>query len=256
MPYGICPLSIVPVRSEASDSSEMTNQVLFGEVFQVLQQRVDWVYIRTHHDMYEGWISDKQWKEIDKDTYKTAAKRSCFAADLVEMVHFPDQEKHALIPFGSILPDYSENKGFISYDEFKYKGDTLGPVKDRELILSSAFTYLHTPYLWGGRTPFGIDCSGFTQMAYRFAGVDLPRDAYQQAEVGNALSFIDESEAGDLAFFANKEGKITHVGILLEDNKIIHASGQVRIDSIDQTGIYNRDLKAHTHKLRVIKRIL
>jgi cell wall-associated NlpC family hydrolase len=146
--------------------------------------------------------------------------------------------------------------GSIGENSYEYSGDTLQAVKDRELILSSAYTYLHSPYLWGGRTPFGIDCSGLTQMAYRFGGIDLPRDAWQQAELGNALSFIDESEPGDLAFFDNKEGKITHVGLLLEDNRIIHASGQVRIDPIDQTGIYNKDLKRHTHKLRVIKRIL
>jgi cell wall-associated NlpC family hydrolase len=172
------------------------------------------------------------------------------------MIRFEDSEQHVLICFGSPLPSCENKMGSIGENSYEYSGDTLQAVKDRELILSSAYTYLHSPYLWGGRTPFGIDCSGLTQMAYRFGGIDLPRDAWQQAELGNALSFIDESEPGDLAFFDNKEGKITHVGLLLEDNRIIHASGQVRIDPIDQTGIYNKDLKRHTHKLRVIKRIL
>ena len=115
--------------------------------------------------------------------------------------------------------------------------------------------YLNAPYLWGGKTPFGIDCSGFTQMVYRLNGFKLMRDAYEQATQGNALSFIEESSPGDLAFFDNKEGNITHVGIIMENNHIIHAHGKVRIDRLDQTGIYNVDLRTHSHKLRVIKSI-
>ena len=116
--------------------------------------------------------------------------------------------------------------------------------------------YLNTPYLWGGRGPLGIDCSGFTQMVYRLQGVELPRDAYQQAEVGTTLSFIEESEAGDLAFFDNAEGKIIHVGMILADNHIIHASGKVRIDRLDQQGVFNAEERTHTHKLRLIKSII
>mgnify|MGYP003978580471 FL=1 len=122
-------------------------------------------------------------------------------------------------------------------------------------ITENAMMYLNSPYLWGGRTPFGIDCSGFTQMVYRLQGIDLPRDAYQQAEVGTTLSFVEESEAGDLAFFDNAEGKVIHVGIILDNNHIIHASGKVRIDRIDQQGIFNKEEGKHTHKLRLIKSI-
>ena len=115
--------------------------------------------------------------------------------------------------------------------------------------------YLNAPYLWGGRSPLGIDCSGFTQMVYRLQGINLPRDAYQQAHIGTTLSFVDESEPGDLAFFDNKDGEIVHVGIILEENHIIHASGKVRIDRIDQQGIFNSEIGSHTHKLRLIKSI-
>ena len=128
-------------------------------------------------------------------------------------------------------------------------------LQEKSKIITTALRFLNSPYLWGGRTPLGIDCSGFTQMVYRLQGIDLPRDAYQQSEVGTTLSFIEESEAGDLAFFDDQEGKITHVGIMLEDNHIIHASGKVRIDRIDQQGIFNKETGKHTHKLRLIKSI-
>ena len=116
--------------------------------------------------------------------------------------------------------------------------------------------YLNSPYLWGGKTPFGIDCSGMVQMVYRLNGYQIQRDASQQAMEGEALSFIEESEPGDLAFFDNEEGRIIHVGIIMEDNHIIHAHGKVRIDRLDHLGIYNVDTKRHTHKLRVIKKII
>ena len=122
-------------------------------------------------------------------------------------------------------------------------------------IVHKAFLFLNTPYLWGGKTPFGIDCSGFTQLVYKLCGHTLLRDAKDQATQGEVLSFIEESEPGDLAFFDNEEGVITHVGIIMQDYFIIHASGKVRIDVLDHSGIYNTDTKKHTHKLRVIKRI-
>ena len=125
-----------------------------------------------------------------------------------------------------------------------------------ELIIEQALMYLGTPYLWGGKTPFGIDCSGLTQMVYRMTGKSIPRDAKDQALLGDSLSFIEESSPGDLAFFDNPEGKITHVGLIMKDNYILHAHGEVRIDRLDQTGIFNTDKNTHTHKLRVIKKIL
>ena len=110
--------------------------------------------------------------------------------------------------------------------------------------------------MWGGKSPFGIDCSGLVQCVYQLHGVQLPRDAHQQATHGQTLGFIDESEPGDLAFFDDDEGKIIHVGLLLENNYILHAHGKVRIDRIDQTGIYNVDTQQHTHKLRIIKKMI
>ena len=139
---------------------------------------------------------------------------------------------------------------------YKFLGKKTQGFSEKKHLINNALIFLNAPYLWGGRTPFGIDCSGFTQIVYRLQGINIPRDAHQQAEVGNTLSFIEESQEGDLAFFDDSEGEITHVGIIMNNNNIIHASGKVRIDKLDQQGIFNIEKKIHTHKLRIIKSIV
>ena len=123
-------------------------------------------------------------------------------------------------------------------------------------MLEFAMRFLRAPYLWGGRTPVGIDCSGFTQLIYKSIGIQIPRDASQQVELGQPLDFASEGQIGDLAFFQNEEGRIVHVGMVCAPGKIIHASGQVRIDKLDDTGIFNCDTGKYSHQLRIIKRIL
>tara|TARA_B100000927_G_scaffold281612_1_gene267342 strand:- start:80 stop:844 length:765 start_codon:yes stop_codon:yes gene_type:complete len=253
MKYGISNISIVPVRKEAADQSEMINQILFGEHFKVLDTRKKWVKIRLAHDSYEGWICNKQWKEITEDDYKQLDKDvPTISTDILDIV---TKEYQQPIVIGSILPFFKSGHARVNNDLYKFEGlSTQGYVK-KEKLRENALIYLNAPYLWGGRSPLGIDCSGLTQMVYRLQGIDLPRDAYEQAKVGTTLSFVEESEAGDLAFFDDDEGKIIHVGIILEENYIIHASGKVRIDRIDQQGIFNNKIGAHTHKLRLIKSI-
>lgn len=144
----------------------------------------------------------------------------------------------------------------LHYLKHQFEGAKVEGSLNKSNIVNTALLYLNTPYLWGGKTPFGIDCSGFTQMVYKLNGFNILRDASQQASQGEVLSFIEESSPGDLAFFDNNEGEITHVGIIMEDHRIIHAHGKVRIDLLDQSGIYNLDTKTHSHKLRVIKKIV
>lgn len=253
MNYGISNLSIVPMRNEAADQSEMVNQVIFGEHFKVLEIRKKWSKIRLAHDSYEGWICNKQWIEIEEDIYKQLDKEvATITTDILDII---TKTHHQPIVIGSILPSYKSGHALINNEMYQFDGLTTPGFIKKDKLVENALMYLNAPYLWGGRSPLGIDCSGFTQMVYRLQGVDLPRDAYQQAEVGTTLSFVEESEPGDLAFFDNVEGKITHVGIILEDNHIIHASGKVRIDRIDQQGIFNTEIGNHTHKLRLIKSI-
>ena len=253
MKYGISNLSISPLRGEAADQSEMVNQILFGEHFKVLEVRKKWSRVRLAHDSYEGWLCNKQWQEISEEDYKQLDKDiPTITTDILDII---TKEYQQPIVIGSILPFYKSGHAVINNELYKFEGLTTQGYVKKEKLRENALIYLNAPYLWGGRSPFGVDCSGLTQMVYRLQGIDLPRDAYQQAKVGTTLSFIEESEPGDLAFFDNEEGKVIHVGMILEENHIIHASGKVRIDRIDQQGIFNNDIGTHTHKLRLIKSI-
>ena len=249
MQYGICNLGIVPMRLEPSDTSELVSQVLYGEHFKVLEKRKKWSRIRIEFDKYEGWIDNKQFIEIEEEDFNSISNSSLkLSSDLLEYV-FDEKEYIYTIPLGS-------NLSGLKLLKHKFDGNYVSTKNNKTELIKTAFLYLNAPYLWGGKTPFGIDCSGFTQMVYKINGYSLNRDASQQANQGEALSFIEESEPGDLAFFDNNEGDIIHVGIIMEDNYIIHAHGKVRIDRLDHSGIYNVDTKKHTHKLRVIKKII
>jgi len=249
MQYGICNLGIVPLRLEPTDTSELVSQVLYGEHFKVLEQRKKWSRIRLAFDNYEGWIDNKQYQEIEAQDYDLlTSEESVLSSHLLEYVSDHNNGLYT-IPLGASI--HSAN--FLNHT---FEGQSTTGIQDKSKLIDTAFLYLNTPYLWGGKTPFGIDCSGFTQMVYKLNGHKLKRDASQQATQGDALSFIEESEPGDLAFFDNSEGDIIHVGIIMKDNYIIHAHGKVRIDRLDHSGIYNVDTKCHTHKLRVIKKIV
>lgn len=252
--FGICNLAIVPLRLEPSDRSEMTSQLLFGEHFTILEQTAKWSRIRLAFDGYEGWIDNKQFTPVNGSQYSHLdAAPAVLNADLIEYIMSPSGQLMP-VPIGASLSFLDDS--LINAEGYVFEGLRTTGVKDKKLLLQTAFMYLNAPYLWGGKTPFGIDCSGFTQMVYKLNGYKLLRDASQQATQGEALSFIEESEPGDLAFFDNEEGRIIHVGIIMEDNYIIHAHGKVRIDRLDHLGIYNNDNRRHTHKLRVIKKII
>ncbi|MCL9804345.1 C40 family peptidase [Flavobacterium amniphilum] len=252
--FGICNLANIPLRIEPSDRSELVSQVLFGEHFIVLEQNLKWSKIKLAFDEYEGWIDNKQFKAIEEEQYNQLSKDAIVLnADLIEYITSPDNLLMP-IPLGSSLSFL--NYESINTENLSFEGAKISGMKAKQQIIEIAFMYLNAPYLWGGKTPFGIDCSGFTQMVYKLNGHNLLRDASQQATQGDALSFIEESEPGDLAFFDNDEGNIIHVGIIMENNYIIHASGKVRIDRLDHLGIYNAEINRHTHKLRVIKKII
>ena len=248
MRYGLIHLSIVPVRIDPSDTSEMVTQGLYGDTIKVLEARKKWSRIRFDFDKYEGWIDNKQYLEVLEEHYKTLSNELQLATDLIDFVSTKDQQLISLVK--------GSNIGAAPFLNHQFEGVSTQGKKPKSNLIETALFYLNTPYLWGGKTPFGIDCSGFTQMVYKLNGYSLLRDASQQATQGEALSFIEESEPGDLAFFDNAEGAIIHVGIIMEDHYIIHAHGQVRIDRLDHTGIFNVAKNEHTHKLRVIKKIV
>jgi hypothetical protein len=235
------------VRIEDSDKSEMINQLIYGDIIEILEEKEKWVKIKSVFDDYIGWIDIKQYFKID-DNIKLDLNNPIYSINLVEFIENNNNEL-VTIPIGSDISN-------ISLMNHKFDGKTISGKNNRNSIVNTALLFLNSPYLWGGKTPFGIDCSGFTHMVYKINGYKLYRDAKDQANQGKTLSFIEESEAGDLAFFNNDEGDIIHVGIILQNNHIIHASGKVRIDRIDHSGIYNNDLNKHTHSLRYIKKIL
>ncbi len=252
--FGICNLAIIPLRIEPSDRSEIVSQVLFGEHFEILEQSKQWSKIKMQFDDYEGWIDSKQYQIISESDFNQLSNETLVLnGDLVEYITAPNNLLMP-IPLGAALSFL--NHADINMLNYNFEGTKTSGIKPKESIVNTAFMYLNAPYLWGGKNPFGIDCSGFTQMVYKLNGYKLSRDASQQAIQGEALSFIEESEPGDLAFFDNEEGNIIHVGIIMENNYIIHASGKVRIDRLDHLGIYNAEANKHTHKLRVIKKII
>ncbi len=247
--YGFCHLSVIPLRETPSDKSQMTSQLLFGDVFTILERENNWLKIENAYDSYSAWIDEKQQLQIDASQF-----------DKLKNPKFTNTQTGAMQlnnRFYSILPASSipsENEFEINNFRFKTAVNLKSfSNKDFDDIPSLALSYLHAPYLWGGKSLFGIDCSGFTQSVYKMAGIQILRDASQQAEQGETLSFLSEAQAGDLIFFDNEEGQIIHVGIYLGKNKLIHASGKVRIDKIDHHGIFNAETKTYTHNLRLIK---
>ncbi|NJB70413.1 hypothetical protein GGR42_000875 [Saonia flava] len=250
MQYGICHLSAIPVRCSAEDSGEMTTQLLYGDCFKVLEHRKNWSKIRISFDGFEGWISNRQFTFISEESY-LEFETSKAIKNSSDLVSFIQTKNKVLVP---ILLGSSVLHTDILSDQFE--GGCINTIMPKSNLVNTALLYLNTPYLWGGKTPFGIDSAGLTQMVYKMNGYKLLRSANQQATQGDALSFIEESEEGDLAFFDNKEGIIDHVGIIMKNNYIIHSYGKVRIDRIDHTGVFNNEIKTYTHKLRVIKKII
>lgn len=238
MNKGVCIVTVAPVRAENSDKAEIVTEILFGESADILEVNKNWTKIKMHYDGYEGWMDTKQIKPVS-DEELANRKVTLITEDFSSVL---TKDGKTLLSMGSEV-DFPAVASRRSHDL-------------RESIALTAKEFLNVPYLWGGKSFFAVDCSGFTQLVFKIHNVKLPRDTYQQAEVGEPLTFVEESQPGDLAFFENAEGKIIHVGIMLDNQKIIHASGKVRIDTLDSSGIFNKELNQHTHKLRVIKNVL
>lgn len=259
MQFGICLLSLIPARKEASSTSEMVTQLVFGDCYTVIENGENWIKIKIEFDGYECWISLKQHTRINETTFLSLKKEVPFYSnELVQVLNAKKSNLRFPITLGATLPFYKNNNCNFESFEFEFDGQVIQPTlkSKAESIISTAYLFINAPYLWGGKSPFGIDCSGFTQTTYKLNGYKLPRDASEQVELGTPLSFVEEAEAGDLAFFDNEEGKIVHVGILLNNEQIIHASGCVKIDKFDHYGIFSSETKKYSHTLRVIKRIL
>jgi hypothetical protein len=255
---GICRLSIVPVRKEPAHNSEMVTQLLFGDHYSVLSSTSDlkWIQVKIYYDGYEGWIDMSQHKEISEDYFTDLIYNEFkISTEITSSILY--KKRPLQIVLGSILP-IAHTELFDLEEQFAFNGESkdLGLKREFEFVKSIALKYLNAPYLWGGKTPFGIDCSGFVQMVFKICGYKLKRDTSEQVNQGTIIPDLSDSIPGDLAFFSNEKGKISHVGIIFDQVKIIHAHGKVRIDTLNQEGIMNIKNNIQTHKLECIKRIL
>lgn len=257
MNYGICEQAVVPVRIQPGDQQEMCNQLLFGDLVVIKGQVKDWLLVDTFDDQYEGWVDLKQISIIENEMFnELIVSERNFVTSLSSEI-MDGKNPRLVLTRGAHLPFYSDGFFFTGKTKYPFSGTVISSKNgfDANRLIELAKTYLGSPYLWGGRSPFGIDCSGLVQVVFKMFGLFLPRDASQQVQHGETINFIHEAKTGDLAFFGNEEGAIIHVGILADSSQIIHASGKVRLDTIDHQGIFNTETKKYTHQLRVIKRL-
>lgn len=255
--HGISALGTIPVRLTHNHRSEMVSQLLFGETYEIIRSKDNWLNIKCTLDNYEGWIDAAQHTAITEKDFNGISLQSIgIAIDLFYSAASSD--KSIALVTGSSLPFFDGINFKLGKEKFIYNGQAVmaDQIRTVNMLEKVALRFLNAPYLWGGRSPLGIDCSGFAQVLYKCIGIALPRDAYQQADIGKTVNFAEEATLGDLAFFHNDEGKIIHVGMILKDKKIIHSSAMVRIDSFDHFGIFNADTKKYSHQLKIIKRIL
>jgi len=261
--FGINLNSVLPMRSEAREQSEMCSQLLFGEHFEILEEGEKFYYIESIQDKYKGWVDKKMITPISENLAKDLTEdEHAITNKPIANCFIESKNENIILSGGSSVPFYDPKKESFTIGEKVFhisKEQVNLPLTKNfsgDEMLSIAFMYLNTPYLWGGRNSLGIDCSGFVQVVLSICGKEFPRDCAQQVEQGTLVSFLPEARSGDLAFFENTAGVVSHVGILINNNQIIHASGRVKIESIDAQGIIHEETGNYTHQLRLIKRIL
>ncbi len=255
--FAICRVSAAAMRAENSEKSEMVSQLLFGEWVNVLDRKAGWCLVKSVWDDYEGWVDLQQLNPLAATT-SPRPENLRIAADWLARVIHTENGSAMHLTLGAIVE--TDNGNMICIGEERYRTESgllhYNQPPDAGRFVSSALALRNAPYLWGGRTPLGIDCSGFVQLCCRTGGVFLPRDAWQQAEFGQEVCFAAEAIQGDIAFFEDAKGAIIHTGILNGNGQVIHASGFVRCDPFDHQGIFNPETGRYSHHLKIIKRMI
>jgi cell wall-associated NlpC family hydrolase len=255
MQKAICLLAVIPMRKEASHRSEMVSQVLFGEYVEMKEEKEDFVLVRCDYDGYEGWVQKKQLMPVKENDWLTTNNYTTAFVTTIAVNNGLLQIPYSSPVYNGNELSFTIGKNKIEYLTKPIEVRSIGPLQlNAQMLVAVYQPFLNVPYLWGGKSVFGTDCSGFAQQVFKMFGIKLLRDAYLQAEQGEAVNSLEEAKLGDLAFFQNEKGRITHVGIILDDKKIIHASGKVRIDGIDKEGIWD-ERGERTHVMHSVIRI-
>ncbi|MFC2115991.1 NlpC/P60 family protein [Bacteroidota bacterium] len=258
MNYGIVRTPCMAVRKEANERSEMSSQLLFGEIFEILEDRPPWLFVKNEYDAYEGWISRSGvgfLSSEDLESYRGYS--NCIQPLPFLYMQGEGMKVRIPVPAGAVLYYKDSNPLLVHCGSYYMMQEPCqnmeGDLDDQ--IIATGKQFLNLPYLWGGKSSYGTDCSGLVQTVFKIIGIPAARDTSDQVKQGSTVNLFSEARTGDLAFFDNEEGEIVHVGLMMETGKILHASGYVRIDPVDHQGIYNSEQEKYTHKLRVIKRI-
>jgi len=252
-------LSLVAVRQSDNNQSEMISQLLFGELAEIVEERGNWFYIRNHSDNIKGWIDKKSIKILNDEEFELIRQSPTVRVSVpLSFCRKTTNRETIFLAGGSILSAINDSECIVADENYIVNTTDINLSNETsgEYIVFLASQYLNSPYLWGGKSLLGIDCSGLVQVIFSICGIQMPRKASEQVEVGEVVDFLSEASAGDLAFFEDESGSIAKVGIMMDSQRIIHSSGWVKIDQLDSNGIITERNGNSPHKLRVIKRIV
>lgn len=257
--HGVCHVPVAPMKESPSLQSEMVSQLLAGELVEILDLEGGWFLVMGLNDGLKGWVDVKMIEEL-LDEQVNVIQNSFAGMAPAPLLCAKDQFGRSFyLPGGARLYTHGSSIAIAPGRnlEMEVKQHLVQPkFKSGKGLIQTAMTYNGAPFLWGGKTVFGIDCAGFVQTVFLLHGVPVPRKLDQLVEVGEVVSFNNEALPGDVAFFDNAEGNIVHTGLIVDQGRIIHAFGEVRVDLLDHEGIFNKYTRQYSHKLRVIKRFV